>query len=161
MNETHLQRWTHPTNYIGKRWTDYYVFLAQNRDSDCLTQSNFTAGLAAIGGEQEGTVAVVSENHWLCGWVEWIAIHKDAASAVLAAEKVMRRLEDYPVLDDDDFARREEGKATAVWHNFYSPSERVAFIRKHLGDFGFTGMVAWLGCVRGRYFGGCNSTLLY
>ena len=47
----HLNLWTHPQNYMGTTWEEYYVFLSQTRDSDALHRSNYIKGLEAIGGE--------------------------------------------------------------------------------------------------------------
>ncbi len=90
---THLSRWTHPSNYMGASWPDYYVFLGRTRDSDALGRANFDGGLKAIGGEQTADddtplVAVVEESHWACGWVQWIAIHESATEALQAADQL-------------------------------------------------------------------------
>jgi hypothetical protein len=81
-----LKKWTLPPSYVGAVWPEYYVFLGRTRDSDCLTESNFACGLEGIGGETD-TVIVVSENHWACGWVEWIAIHESDEAALRLADQ--------------------------------------------------------------------------
>ena len=42
-----LNLWTRPDCYMGAEWPEWYVFLGRNRDSDCLTESNFEKGLEA------------------------------------------------------------------------------------------------------------------
>lgn len=135
-----LKKWAWPKNYIGEEWNDYYVFLGQNRDSDVLTRSNFRSALAALGGEtgfeedengeEYALVAVVSEKHWACGWVEWIAIHESAAEKIAIAEKILEHLEDYPVLDEDDFSTLEDEECAETW-GYMSISARVEYMRGH------------------------------
>lgn len=43
-----MKLWAHPPNYLGASWDGWYVFLAQTRDSDCLTRSNFQRGFATL-----------------------------------------------------------------------------------------------------------------
>lgn len=101
-----LARWKRPAYYYGEEWPDYYVFLGHHRDSDNLDNSNFDCGLKAIGGESE-TVIVVTENHWAVGWVAWIAIHESNEEALIKADEIKAKLDDYPVLDEEDYSERE------------------------------------------------------
>lgn len=119
---TRLKRWTMPSHYFGESWPNHYsAGVGQSRDSDCLEQSNFACMLAAIGGESE-VVTVVHENHWAVGWVEWIAIEDDgseeSAAALKIADDCKEALDDYPVLDDDDFSRREWEAFQENWNNW-------------------------------------------
>lgn len=109
-----MEKWTRPKDYIGEEWEGYYVFLGQDRDSEVLTRSNFRSALAELGGEigknDDGIseVTVVRERHWACGWVEWIAIHESAVEKIVIAEKILERLENYPVVNEDDFSALED-----------------------------------------------------
>lgn len=123
----HLKLWTRPDHYAGEVWPGYYVFLSQHRDSDSLTRSNFLCGLEAIGGESE-TVQVVREGHWAVGWVEWIAIHQDDERALEAADEVARRLEGYPVVNEDHWGQMEWEEAQDYWASL-PLSERVDMCR--------------------------------
>lgn len=131
-----MQKWTRPKNYIGARWEGYYVFLGQNRDSGVLTRSNFRSALAALGGETGeddngiSEVVVVWESHWLCGWVEWIAIHESATEQIAKAEKILGRLENYPILDEDDFSMLEEEECAKTW-KYMGASDRIEYMRGH------------------------------
>jgi hypothetical protein len=157
----HLKRWTMPANYFGAVWpATYSAGFGQSRDSDCLEQSNFAVALRALGGESE-TVTVVRESHWAVGWVEWIAIHQDNEKALEIADGLNAQLEDYPVLSDDDFSEREMEAANETWTNCYDDKERLAYIRKHRSQFDFRDYADLIGCVRGRYFAGYASDLLY
>ena len=90
---------------------DWLVTFSRNRDSDCLAESNFDAALKILGGESE-TVEIVRFGHWACGWVEHIFAHPSHAETVATIEK---QIEDYPVLDDDDFCNRESEAAYEGW----------------------------------------------
>lgn len=156
----HLKRWTMPQHYAGVTWPDYYsAGVGQSRDSDALERSNFRVMLKALGGESD-TVRVVREGHWAVGWVEWIAIHADDAQALEIADGLAEGLEDYPVLDDDDFSELEQEEANEIWANCYTWQERVEYIRTHDQDWGFHDLADLLGCVRGHYFKGYASELI-
>jgi hypothetical protein len=158
---THLAKWTHPADYVGASWPDYYSSgFGQSRDSDALERSNFRCALAALGGESE-TVVVVRESHWAVGWVEWIAIHQSDGNALRTADTLCAACEEYSVLDEDDYSREEQEEANEVWLACYSPFERVAYIRRHRGQFDFVDYADLLGCVRGKYFAGYASDLIY
>lgn len=159
---------------MGAVWPEWFVFLRQNRDSDELTQSNFACGLAAVKAvaskepcvsadadeSDMATVQTVSENHWACGWVEWIAIHESDSAALACADKLMAWLENYPVLDESDWSEREMESANTVWRDCYRESERISYIRKNRSQFEFHSLADMLGCVRGKYFAGYAGELL-
>ena len=156
----HLDRWIRPDHYAGAEWLDYYgAGTGQHRDSDALTRSNFRCMLAALGGESE-TVIVVRERHWAVGWVEWIAIHKTDDKALQTADEIQAHLEDYPVLDDDDFSDLETEEAAEVWADCYSVAARLDYIRRNRDQFEFRDYADMIGCVRGKYFAGHASELL-
>jgi len=156
----HLKRWTMPSNYFGAVWPAYYsAGIGQSRDSDALERSNFRCMLAALGGESD-TVEVVRASHWAVGWVEWIAIHQDDSRALAIADKIAARLEDYPVIDEDDWGELEQEDANETWRNCYSPGERLAYIRKFRYQFDWRDWRDLRACVRGDYFAGYASELL-
>lgn len=119
-----LKRWQLPPYYMGAEWPEYYVFLGRHRDSDNLDNSNFDCALDQLGGESE-TVQVVHESHWAVGWVEWIAIHESDDKALMLADDIKAKLEDYPVYDEDDYSRRE-------WEDFSSNCEQA--VRDYCSD---------------------------
>jgi hypothetical protein len=132
-----LERWTMPKDYFGAEWPEYYSSgVGRSRDSDCLEESNFDAMLAELGGESE-TVQVVRESHWAVGWVEWIAIHESDEKALRAADGLLKSLEDYPVLDEEDHSRRGWEECERVWSDCYTVSERVKYLRKNRCTDGF------------------------
>ena len=171
---THLNLWTRPPYYVGASWPDHYVFLHRNRDSDTVTESNYRVALARLkalppapdlGADEDGLEAssrfTVREGHAACGWVEWIAIHKDDVAALEAADEMLAKLKSYPVLSDDDLSELETEEADRVWRECYNARERLKYVRRHRGQFDFHGFADMLGCLRGRYFCGYASELLY
>jgi len=156
----HLKRWEMPRNYAGEVWPNYYSFLGRSRDSDCLEECNFVQGLKRLGGESE-TVLVIRENHWAVGWVEWIGIHQDDAAALRLADEIKGGLEDYPVVDEDALSEAEMEEANTVWRDCYNLKDRVAYVRAHRSQFEFQGLGDMLGCLRGSYFAGYASELIY
>ncbi len=123
-----IKRWELPSDYFGAEWPDYYVFLAQHRDSDALTRSNFEVGLRELGGESE-TVFIVRERHWAVGWVEWIAIHKSDEAAIQAADEMLCAIEDYPVLSDEHFSELEYNEACEYWERM-RVSDRLEYCQR-------------------------------
>lgn len=157
----HLKRWTKPDDYFGASWPEYYSSgVGRSRDSGDLEESNLHTMLKALGGEIDDQVIVVRESHWAVGWVEWIAIHQDADDALAIADRNVKRLEDYPVLDENDWSEREQASANTVWRDCYGWRERVRYIEKHRSQFDFYDLADMINCVRGKYFSGYASELL-
>jgi hypothetical protein len=102
----HLQPWKRPSNYIGKEWTGWLVApCGRSRDSDNAELSNWEAQLKRI--PESETVKVVRERHWAVGWVEWLAVRPEDATAVAEGEKIGDELEGYPLLDEDRYSELE------------------------------------------------------
>lgn len=142
--------------YWGERG-DWFIASAQHRDSNCLVRSNFRCFKKLLG--DEGT-AVESFNHWAVGWVEYLLVDPSQAELIALAEKTREDLEDYPVLDDEDFSELETEEANETWKECYQPAERIAYIRKHRSQFEFRSFRDMLECVRGLYFCGYANELL-
>ena len=163
-----MKRWTMPDNYMGPEWPEHYVFIGQHRDSDALVRSNFAVAQERLEKipEPEGWPhddppwQVVRASHWLVGWVEWIAVHEDAAAHIEEAERMEAELEDYPVLDEEDYSQREDEEALIIWRDCYDWRERAQYIRKHEYQFEFHDWRDMLGCVRGNYFAGYATELI-
>src|SRR3990167_6978876 len=111
----HMKLWTYPQDYAGATWYDHYVAYGHTRDSDLLTESNFDcleAELRAIPESanwphEESQWTIVRNGHWAVGWVEFIAIHKEAEAHIVKADELLERIDDYPVLDERDWGMRE------------------------------------------------------
>lgn len=149
-----------PSHYAGETWPDYYsAGVGQSRDSDALERSNFATMLQLLGGESE-TVIVVRESHWAVGWIEWIAIHDSDTAALAIADEAKGRLEDYPVLNEDDFSEREMEEANEIWRECYNAFERIDYIRRNRSQFEFHDFADMIACIRGEYFAGYASELI-
>ena len=85
----------------------------RNRDSGAFSDSNFETFLKEVG-EEGDDVEVHRFSHWGPGWFEIILIRPDtpAAEAALKAES---RLENYPILDENDLSFREQDIYTENW----------------------------------------------
>lgn len=168
-----LRRWTVPQCYSGAQWEGYYAApVGQSRDSGALERSNWRVQWETLEPleancpdddfpDGEGiSPLVVRESHWAVGWVEWVAIHETNEVALRAADEIAGRLENYPILSEDDFSAEEQEEAETVWRDCYSAKERVAWIRRHRSQVEPQSFADLLGCVRGRYFLGYASELL-
>jgi hypothetical protein len=154
--------------YFGDN-PDWLITCAMNRDSDALGRSDFRCferALKALPEVKEWAgeftpVTVERSSHWAVGWVDYLIIDPACTAAVALAEQMRERLEDYPVLDEDDFSELEQEEAAEVWANCYRERERIDYIRKHRSQFEFADWLDMLSCVRGRYFAGYASELLH
>ena len=99
--------------------------VGQTRDRGALAQSNFAAALEILGGESD-TVEVHRFGHWGPGWFEIILVHPSRANEV---EEIEDRLENYLILDEDDFSSREWEEACTTWE-FYGLRDRIEVCRK-------------------------------
>jgi hypothetical protein len=155
-----LTRWEVPDSWFGQHWHGWFVGLSQNRDSDALDRSNFHAALEALGGESE-TVQVVREGHWAVGWIEWIAVHESDERALSIQYELEGSLANYPILDEGHLSEIELEEADEVWSNCYDRAERVEYIRENPDQFEFRSWFELRKVVRGDYFAGHPSELIY
>ena len=93
--------------------------VGRNRDSGSLDESNFATCLELLGGEST-TVEVHRFGHWTCGWFEIILARPDRGNDL---QTILDRLNDYPVLDEDDYSQRRWRRA-ADYYNSLSPRNR-------------------------------------
>lgn len=106
-----------PRNYAGQTdFPDMLCAYGKNRDSDILRVSNFNAFLSALGGEGEN-VAIIRIGHWACGWCEYIGVRQGSPEAGIA-EALQEKLEDHPILDEDDLSRCEWEDYAAGWQDY-------------------------------------------
>lgn len=126
-----LTRWTRPDCYIGPEYPAcYYAPVRVNRDSDCLTRSNWrvvTEDLART--LAEDSPGIVRDSHWACGWIEYFLIHESDAATLERADEWANALSDYPVASDEDFSAVESDEADETWRNCYDVPERLALIQ--------------------------------
>ncbi len=95
--------------------------VMQTRDSGPLDRSNFRVMLAELSRlDPDGAHHETHRfGHWGPGWFEIILVSPDAPEAVrVAAGKAAARMEDYPILSEDDWSAMEYETATATWAGF-------------------------------------------
>ena len=119
-----------PADHKGAFLTGHYsdndrqewlvVPVTQTRDSLAFDQSNFASALALLGGESD-TLEVHRFGHWGPGWFEIILVHPSRESEVKAIED---RLENYPILDEEDLSQRESDATDEYWQNM-GMNERI------------------------------------
>lgn len=106
---------------------DWFVLpVIRTRDSGPLEESNFSTALDIVGGEGDN-VEVHRFGHWGPGWFEIIIINPILEQL---GQKIEDSLENYPVLDDDDYSEREWDYATESW-NSLTIGERVELCKKY------------------------------
>lgn len=151
---------------------DCALIYLSNRDSDCLDESNHAFILKALElwrGDVDldgATVESQSHRHWACGHIDGIVIRcfdddGNVTPAIVKLYEIAKRLDGYPVLDEDDLSEREQDAADQTWRNCYNDRERIAYMRDHASQFELLSFADMLGCARGRYFAGYASELLY
>lgn len=147
-------------NYIGhipdEEWR---VLITRNRDSDILTNSNWECIIDEFSEESEN-VEVFSFGHWACGWWECLAVRENTEEYKKALE-IHKALEDYPVYDESHFSDREQEEANEIWMNCYNEQERIEYIRENRSQFYFYDFKDLIAVVRGKYFNGYASELIY
>jgi hypothetical protein len=146
----------------AEKWA---IFYTHNRDSGVLEQSNADAIKKEMDKFDERTVIEQHHGHWAVGWVDGYAIKcftnkGEVTKAFKAWCDLAAALESYPVLDEEDFSRREQEEADEVWRDCYNDRERLNYIRKNRSQFDFGSMAELMECVRGKCFRGYASELI-
>jgi len=148
------------SNYVGEtEFPGMWCLLTRTKDSDVLSNSNFEAALTELGGEGDN-VEIKRFGHWACGWWEALAVKEDTEEFKIA-EYIENRLEGYSVLDENDLSGREMEEANEVWSFCYSVKERIKYIRDHPSQFSFRSFSEMRDVVKGKYFIGYPSDLIY
>ena len=86
-----------------------------NRDSNHAEESNFHAAMSILGtiiGGESDTVEIHRFGHWGVGWFEIILVHPSRENEVSA---IQERLDNYPLLDDEDYSNRLWDSACFCW----------------------------------------------
>jgi len=151
--------WDSFSNYAGEiPEADWLCVMTRNRDSDCLTESNWRTALKLLGGESE-SVQIDRFGHWACGWWESLSV-KDGSVSVPIGEKIKTKLWSYPVLDEEDWSNLEMEEAGKVWKSCFNNKERIKYIREHYSDMTFHSFADLLSSARGEFFAGNPSEIL-
>lgn len=89
-----------------------------------FAESNFAAALDLLGGEGED-VEVHRFGHWGPGWFEIVIVRPGSKSEEVGND-IEARLEDYPLLDDEDHSKREWEEFLSGWSDYGASDFRRA-----------------------------------
>jgi hypothetical protein len=84
---------------------DFAIVYTVNRDSGLLAQSNAEQIAEALAPFPDDAIPQ-RHRHWACGWIDGYAI-RVGSEAWKVYTDLVARLEDYPVLDETDYSKRE------------------------------------------------------
>jgi hypothetical protein len=128
---------------------DWTIVYTHHRDSGLLDQSNAAAIEEALEPFTDGDdpdVVAERHNHWAVGWIDGFSIRVFNRGRVTKAfqtyHELVERMTDYPVLDDDDYSRREyeatlANIADSAWRlkrDFELPEDWAAEVYSWLSD---------------------------
>jgi len=116
----------HKGAFLPDRQEWYVCPVSITRDSDVLAESNFETAQKILD-EDKAEYEVHRFEHWGPGWFEILLVHPENLPTV---EKIEETLENYPVLDDDDYCEREYEAVIEAWES-YGFDEFIATIKKH------------------------------
>lgn len=95
----------------AENWTIIYT---NHRDSGLLDQSNADAigkALAPFTDGDDPDVIAESHSHWAVGWIDGFAVRAFKEGQITEAfrtyHELAERMANYPVLDEEDYSRRE------------------------------------------------------
>ena len=93
---------------------EWCIVYTRNRDSSLLVESNAHAIDEVMSAFDETTVRREHHGHWACGWIDGYAIRvytdetrTELTPAFVAYAEMAASLANDPVLDSEDFSRRE------------------------------------------------------
>jgi hypothetical protein len=142
--------------------------IIETRDSDCLERCNAEAlrRYLATMPELADDWRITPCSHWAVGHVDHLSyrVIKDGKASKMA--RIVKAWFHYldkvhPVADEDLLTEMEHEEAQEVWERCYSDKDRLEYIRKYRSQFDFRDFQDLLGCVRGKYFAGYASELIY
>lgn len=147
---------------------DWLVAYDTHRDAKTLERSNWNCFSKALRDlpavkawpGDDCPVTIERASHWAVGWIDYLLVNPACPEAIAEAERLLARLENYPILDEEDYSNEETAEANLVWLDCYRPAERVQYIREHRSQFDFHGFADLMACARGRYFAGYACELL-
>ena len=147
-----MELYKRPRDYCGPDYYGCYPFIGRSRDSRLLESSNWKCIVQDLeekfGPEQCGeygddgfcgaekvteagkpTWFIIRDSHWAVGWVETLYIHQDAKDIVAWAEAVEKRLDNYPLYNEDHYSEMEWEQKQGYWEDC-DAEERVALMKK-------------------------------
>ena len=93
---------------------DWCIVYTHHRDSGILARSNtaiIDKALEPFVDADDSDVVAEQHSHWACGWIDGYSIRVFRNGEITDAFKVYHelaeRMDQYPILDEEDFSRRE------------------------------------------------------
>lgn len=98
---------------LGITWMSTF---SMTRDSDLLETSNFDSITADMEERFPDDVMIERSGHWAVGWIDTLRVRvydddNEFTEAILAAYGYWQALQDYPVIDEEDYSNREYEEA--------------------------------------------------
>lgn len=103
--------------YFGERG-NWSIVLSVHRDSEYINVSNFRVAQKRLEAIDADSVAVERSSHWACGWIDRLLIAPDVSALAVEAEAIRAQLDDYPVLDEDDWIELESDNAADMGYSY-------------------------------------------
>lgn len=104
---------------------NWKIVAFRTRNSDLLEESNWygfverlspVEGVENIESSDPSPAEIHRFGHWALGWFEIILVQPESEEEKIA-EELYRKLEDYPVLDDEDYSQRCFDAAVDYWQD--------------------------------------------
>jgi hypothetical protein len=114
---------------------NWAIIYTHHRDSSLIELSNAEAITNALKPFLGKDIVEEHHNHWATGWIDGFSIRVYRRGHITRAfrtyHKLAQRLSDYPILDDEDYSRREydatiKNITDAAWelkHEFELPND--------------------------------------
>lgn len=101
---------------------EWPIVATMHRDSGDIETVNFQVMQEELSKlpevDNEEAVTVERCGHWAVGWVDYLLVNPKSEAAIKMAEEFQRRLEDYPILDENALSEREYEAQSEAWDNW-------------------------------------------
>ena len=115
-----------------RRLFKFKIAATVTRDSSLIERSNwnsFITRLDEIGSERAACYEIIHCRHWSCGWIDFLVINPRNIKMIELAEEILEKLEDYPVIDDDNYYQMLYNKTAEFW-NSCGIEERIKYAKR-------------------------------
>ena len=125
-----------PSNYAGYWPSEHYCLYEWVESRGCvLDESNWHVICQRLGldpdnvpGDTSAPVHEFIQRSWVAGRIRTLVVRNDAPKDILReADAIAKELQDYPILDEQDYSERVEQAAQDYWDNL-SDSEKEDYL---------------------------------
>lgn len=109
---------------MGDDYSGYYIVASTHRDADDIVSSNFSSIKKTLD-DKEIVYIDIRFNHWVVGWIEQLMIHEGDDIGLSVAEELNVSIEDYPILDDDDYNERRNDRVYEYYKEYRSSGDTL------------------------------------